>query len=120
MAWVSSDRPDQPVHPDQPDKPDQPADHLEQPDQMKHPDQFDHPDQANQLDHPDQPDFTFFRYDQFDFLIDIVPREDIKPAAPSAVPSTPRKHQEPTDQQVTYYMPVSKNGLFFDLLIKRL
>jgi len=45
------------------------------------------------------------KYDQFDFLIDIVPREDIKPAAPSAVPSTPRKHQEPTDQQVTYYMP---------------
>lgn len=45
------------------------------------------------------------KYDQFDFLIDIVPREDIKPAAPSAVPSTPRKHHESTDQQVTYYMP---------------
>ena len=24
---------------------------------------------------------SFFRYDQFDFLIDIVPREDMKPAA---------------------------------------
>merc|ERR1719385_707595 len=45
------------------------------------------------------------KYDQFDFLIDIVPREDIKPAAPSAVPSTHRKHQEPTAQQVPYYMP---------------
>merc|ERR1719259_39180 len=51
------------------------------------------------------------KYDQFDFLIDIVPREDIKPAAPSAVPSTPRKHQEPTDQQVTYYMPGQGNPL---------
>jgi len=55
------------------------------------------------------------KYDQFDFLIDIVPREDIKPqatststaapAAATATNSTPKKPQDPTDQQVTYYLP---------------
>merc|ERR1712111_228889 len=50
------------------------------------------------------------KYDQFDFLIDIVPREDIKPQAASTSASTgaatsPRKAQDPADQQVTYYLP---------------
>jgi len=50
------------------------------------------------------------KYDQFDFLIDIVPREDIKPQAASTSASTgaatsPRKPQDPADQQVTYYLP---------------
>jgi len=30
---------------------------------------------------PLQPSSSCFRYDQFDFLIDIVPREDMKPAS---------------------------------------
>jgi len=50
------------------------------------------------------------KYDQFDFLIDIVPREDIKPQAASTSANTgsaasPRKPQDTADQQVTYYLP---------------
>merc|ERR1712098_879873 len=48
------------------------------------------------------------KYDPFDFLIDIVPREDIKPqtaTSTSAASSTPKKQPDTTDQQVTYYLP---------------
>uniref|UniRef100_A0A1E1XT04 Nuclear transcription factor Y subunit gamma n=1 Tax=Amblyomma sculptum TaxID=1581419 RepID=A0A1E1XT04_AMBSC len=47
------------------------------------------------------------KYDQFDFLIDIVPRDELKPAAKRAE-ETVRTTTMPADQQVQYYFQLAQ------------
>ena len=45
------------------------------------------------------------KYDQFDFLIDIVPRDELKPAPASAKPETPSKGIQ---DQLSYYVQLAQ------------
>ena len=50
------------------------------------------------------------RYDQFDFLIDIVPRDDIKPASSSSSPAKAREDNSVrmVPDQVSYYFQLAQ------------